>query len=71
MFSNSLCFFISFDFRNRLNWSEEKENLISVGLNKFEEFAKKTPQNVQNKIQAMIIEHKDSIYQLKHSHSRK
>ena len=37
----------------------------------YQEFAKKTPQNVQNKIQAMIIEHKDSIYQLKHSHSRK
>ena len=37
----------------------------------YHEFAKKTPQNVQNKIQAMIIEHKDSIYQLKHSHSRK
>ncbi len=36
----------------------------------YQEFAKKTPQNVQNKIQAMIIEHKDSIYQLKHSHSR-
>ena len=30
----------------------------------YQEFAKKTPQNVQNKIQAMIIEHKDSIYQL-------
>ena len=37
----------------------------------YQEFAKKTPQNVQNKIQAMIIEHKDSIYQLKHSHSIK
>ena len=37
----------------------------------YQEYAKKTPQNVQNKIQAMIIEHKDSIYQLKHSHSRK
>ena len=37
----------------------------------YQEFAKKTPQNVQNKIQAMIIEHKDSIYQLKHAHSRK
>ena len=37
----------------------------------YQEFAKKTPQNVQNKIQAKIIEHKDSIYQLKHSHSRK
>ena len=37
----------------------------------YQEFAKNTPQNVQNKIQAMIIEHKDSIYQLKHSHSRK
>ena len=37
----------------------------------YQEFAKKTPQNVQNKIQAMIIEHNDSIYQLKHSHSRK
>ena len=37
----------------------------------YQEFAKKTPQNVQNKIQAMIIEHKDSIYQLNHSHSRK
>ena len=37
----------------------------------YQEFAKKTPQNVQTKIQAMIIEHKDSIYQLKHSHSRK
>ena len=37
----------------------------------YQEFAKKTPQNVQNKIQAMIIEHKDNIYQLKHSHSRK
>ena len=37
----------------------------------YQEFAKKTPQNVQNKIQAMIIEHKDRIYQLKHSHSRK
>ena len=36
----------------------------------YQEYAKKTPQNVQNKIQAMIIEHKDSIYQLKHSHSR-
>ena len=30
----------------------------------YQEYAKKTPQNVQNKIQAMIIEHKDSIYQL-------
>ena len=37
----------------------------------YQEYEKKTPQNVQNKIQAMIIEHKDSIYQLKHSHSRK
>ena len=37
----------------------------------YQEFAKKTPQNVQNKIQAMIIQHKHSIYQLKHSHSRK
>ena len=37
----------------------------------YQEYAKKTTQNVQNKIQAMIIEHKDSIYQLKHSHSRK
>ena len=37
----------------------------------YQEFAKKTPQNVQNKIQAMIIEHKDSIYLLKDSHSRK
>ncbi len=36
----------------------------------YQEYAKNTPQNVQNKIQAMIIEHKDSIYQLKHSHSR-
>jgi len=36
----------------------------------YQEYEKKTPQNVQNKIQAMIIEHKDSIYQLKHSHSR-
>ena len=36
----------------------------------YQEYAKKTPQNVQNKIQAMIIEHKDSIYQIKHSHSR-
>ena len=44
------------------------EKALSEG---YQEFAKKTPQNVQNKIQAMIIEHKDSIYQLKHSHSRK
>ena len=36
----------------------------------YEEFVEKTPQNVRNRIQAMIIEHKDSIYQLKHSHSR-
>ena len=37
----------------------------------YERFAEKTPQNVRNKITSMIIEHKDSIYQLKHSHSRK
>ena len=36
----------------------------------YEEFVEKTPQNVRNRIQTMIIEHKDSIYQLKHSHSR-
>ena len=36
----------------------------------YEEYVEKTPQNVRNRIQAMIIEHKDSIYQLKHSHSR-
>ena len=36
----------------------------------YEEFVEKTPQNVRNRIQVMIIEHKDSIYQLKHSHSR-
>ena len=36
----------------------------------YEEYVEKTPQNVRNRIQTMIIEHKDSIYQLKHSHSR-
>ena len=36
----------------------------------YEKYVKKTPQNVRNRIQTMIIEHKDSIYQLKHSHSR-
>ena len=37
----------------------------------YEKFAEKTPQNVRNKITSMIMEHKDSIYQLKHSHTRK
>ena len=37
----------------------------------YEEFSKKTPQNVRNRIQAMIVEHKDNIYQLRHSHSKK
>ena len=32
-------------------------------------FKESTPQNVRTKIQKMIVEHKDSIYQLKHSHS--
>ena len=36
----------------------------------YEEYVEKTPQNVRNRILTMIIEHKDSIYQLKHSHSR-
>ena len=36
----------------------------------YEEYVEKTPQNVRNRIQTMIIELKDSIYQLKHSHSR-
>ena len=31
-------------------------------------FKESTPQNVRTKIQKMIVEHKDSIYQLKHSH---
>ena len=33
-------------------------------------FKESTPQNVRTKIQKMIVEHKDSIYQLKHSHSK-
>ena len=33
-------------------------------------FKESTPQNVRNKIMKMIVEHKDSIYQLKHSHSK-
>ena len=33
-------------------------------------FNESTPQNVRTKIQKMIVEHKDSIYQLKHSHSK-
>tara|TARA_B100001250_G_C19442664_1_gene632467 strand:+ start:174 stop:569 length:396 start_codon:yes stop_codon:yes gene_type:complete len=37
----------------------------------YQEYSKKTPKNVQNRIQDMIIEHKDNIYQLKHSHSQK
>ena len=33
-------------------------------------FADNTPQNVRNRITAMIIEHKDNIYQIKHSYSK-
>ena len=33
-------------------------------------FKESTPQNVRDKIMKMIVEHKDSIYQLKHSHSK-
>ena len=37
----------------------------------YKKFADKTPQNVRNRITAMIIEHKDNIYQIKHSVSKK
>ncbi len=37
----------------------------------YEKFAENTPQNVRNRITSMIMEHKDNIYQLKHSHTRK
>ena len=33
-------------------------------------FADNTPQNVRNRITAMIIEHKDNIYQIKHSYTK-
>ena len=37
----------------------------------YEKLAEKTPQNVRNRITSMIMEHKDSMYQLRHSHSKK
>ena len=36
----------------------------------YKKFADNTPQNVRNRITAMIIEHKDNIYQIKHSYSK-
>ena len=36
----------------------------------YKNFADNTPQNVRNRITAMIIEHKDNIYQIKHSYSK-
>jgi hypothetical protein len=43
------------------------EKAWSDGYNQFKE---NTPEEVRNRIQKMILEHKDSIYQLKHSHSK-
>ena len=36
----------------------------------YKKFADNTPQNVRNRITAMIIEHKDNIYQIKHSYTK-
>ena len=36
----------------------------------YKKFADNTPKNVRNRITAMIIEHKDNIYQIKHSYSK-
>jgi len=36
----------------------------------YELYKESTPQDIRTKTQTMIIEHKDSIYQLKHSHSK-
>ena len=36
----------------------------------YKKFTDNTPQNVRNRITAMIIEHKDNIYQIKHSYSK-
>ena len=36
----------------------------------YKKFADNTPQNVRNRINAMIIEHKDNMYQIKHSYSK-
>ena len=37
---------------------------------RYKKFADNTPQNVRNRITAMIIEHRDNIYQIKHSYSK-
>ena len=36
----------------------------------YELYKKSTPEDIRTKTQMMIIEHKDSIYQLKHSYSK-